>query len=102
MLIVVSTTHCTQDQYTLRVVVTEVPNKKRSSGSSSTGGGSGGCNNSGGGGSSEEKKETKSYSDYLEALRDLQTAWITKLGKECDKVHVIIIIVIIRILFSLS
>ncbi|KAK4306052.1 hypothetical protein Pmani_022096 [Petrolisthes manimaculis] len=65
------------DQYPLRVVVTEVPNKKRSSGSSS----SGGCNNSGGG-SSEEKKETKNYSDYLEALRDLQTAWITKLDSE--------------------
>ena len=49
------------------MVVTELPCKKRSTASSST--------------TSEEKKETKTHADYLEALRDLQTAWIAKLGE---------------------
>lgn len=50
----------------MRVVVTELPCKKRSTGSSNS--------------NSEEKKEAKTHADYLEALRDLQTAWIAKLG----------------------
>ncbi|XP_045114338.1 tripeptidyl-peptidase 2-like isoform X1 [Portunus trituberculatus] len=54
------------DQYLLRVVVTELPCKKRSASNSN----------------SEEKKEAKTYSEYLEALRDLQTAWISKLDNE--------------------
>ncbi|XP_042212595.1 tripeptidyl-peptidase 2-like isoform X1 [Homarus americanus] len=57
------------DQYPLRVVVTELPCKKRSAGSSNSS-------------NSEEKKETKTQADYLEALRDLQTAWIAKLDCE--------------------
>ncbi|XP_042890415.1 tripeptidyl-peptidase 2-like isoform X3 [Penaeus japonicus] len=56
------------DQYPLRVVVTELPCKKRSSTSATT--------------SPDEKKETKTQTEYLEALRDLQTAWIAKLDCE--------------------
>ncbi|XP_045597102.1 tripeptidyl-peptidase 2 isoform X2 [Procambarus clarkii] len=56
------------DQYSLRVVVTELPCKKRSTGSSNS--------------NSEEKKEAKTFVDYQEALRDLQTAWISKLDCE--------------------
>ncbi|XP_066956231.1 tripeptidyl-peptidase 2 isoform X3 [Macrobrachium rosenbergii] len=62
------------DQYPLRVVVTELPCKKRSTTSSGTG--------------TEEKKETKTHADYLEALRDLQTAWIAKLDSESgEQIH---------------
>ncbi|XP_068214350.1 tripeptidyl-peptidase 2 [Palaemon carinicauda] len=62
------------DQYQLRVVVTELPCKKRSTASSATG--------------TEEKKETKTHADYLEALRDLQTAWIAKLDSESgEQIH---------------
>ncbi|KAG0716947.1 Tripeptidyl-peptidase 2 [Chionoecetes opilio] len=54
------------DQYLLRVVVTEMPCKKRNTSNAN----------------SEEKKEAKTYNEYLEALRDLQTAWISKLDNE--------------------
>ncbi|XP_076034964.1 tripeptidyl-peptidase II isoform X2 [Oratosquilla oratoria] len=56
------------DQYPLRVTMTELPCKKRGSNSSNT--------------NSEEKKELKAHTDYREALRDLQTSWITKLDAE--------------------
>ncbi|XP_071534647.1 tripeptidyl-peptidase 2 isoform X2 [Panulirus ornatus] len=62
------------DQYPVRVVVTELPCKKRSTGSSNS--------------NSEEKKEAKTHADYLEALRDLQTAWIAKLDCESgEQIH---------------
>lgn len=54
------------DQYLLRVVVTELPCKKRSATNTNA----------------EEKKDTKTYAEYLEALKDLQTAWISKLDNE--------------------
>lgn len=60
---------CPQDQYLLRVVVTELPCKKRSATNTNA----------------DEKKDTKTYAEYLEALRDLQTAWISKLGKTNGK-----------------
>jgi len=56
------------DSYPLRVVITELPCKKRTTNTSV-----------------DEKKESKSYNDYTEAVRDLQTAWIPKLDSESSE-----------------
>ncbi|CAL4069880.1 unnamed protein product [Meganyctiphanes norvegica] len=56
------------DCYPLRVVITELPCKKRTTNSNV-----------------DEKKESKSYNDYTEAVRDLQTAWIPKLDSESSE-----------------